>query len=67
MQQHKRLENTVRIGASISAALILQGLPAAVFADKTSDVEALEAQCEKEREAKIKKRIPTMIRAIVIA
>jgi hypothetical protein len=54
MQQHKTLENTVRIGALISAALILLGLPAAVFADRISDVEALEAQCEKEREAKIK-------------
>jgi hypothetical protein len=54
MQPHKRLKNTVRLGSSISAALILLGPPVVVFADSTSDVEALEAQCEKEREAKIK-------------
>jgi hypothetical protein len=54
MQQHKRLKNTVRIGSSIAAAFILLGPPVAVFADSTSDVEALEAQCEQEREAMIK-------------
>jgi hypothetical protein len=54
MQQHKRLENTVRIVSSIAAALILLTPPAAVFADSKSDVEALEAQCEREREARIK-------------
>jgi hypothetical protein len=54
MQQHKRLKNTAGIGSSIAAALILLGPPVAVFADATSDVEALEAQCEQEREAMIK-------------
>jgi hypothetical protein len=48
-------------GASIAAALILLGSPAAVFADKEADgtdkeaaVVALETQCEAEREQRIK-------------
>lgn len=53
MQQHKRLQNTAGIGSSITAALLFLGPQVAVFADATSDVEALEAQCEQEREARI--------------
>jgi hypothetical protein len=37
-----------------AAALLLLGGPLRVFADKESDVVALEAQCETEREARIK-------------
>ena len=37
-----------------AAALVLLGAPLSVFADKESDVAALEARCEAEREAKIK-------------
>ncbi len=37
-----------------AAALILLAPSAVVLADQTSDVEALEAQCEQEREANIK-------------
>jgi hypothetical protein len=39
--------------ACATAVLLLTG-PFSVLADKKSDVEALEAQCEAEREAKIK-------------
>jgi hypothetical protein len=39
---------------SIAALLFLLGLPLAVMADELADVQALEAQCEHEREAKIK-------------
>jgi hypothetical protein len=37
-----------------AAALLLLGAPLRVFADKESDVVALETQCEAEREARIK-------------
>jgi hypothetical protein len=37
-----------------AAAFLLLGGPSRVFADKESDVVALEAQCEAEREARIK-------------
>ncbi len=36
------------------ALMLLIASPAALFADQTSDVEALEAQCEQQREAMIK-------------
>jgi hypothetical protein len=39
---------------AIAATLVVWGNPAAVFADQASDVAALEARCEAEREAKIK-------------
>jgi hypothetical protein len=40
--------------SAIAAMLVLWGNPVVVFADQASDVAALEAQCEAEREAKIK-------------
>jgi len=39
---------------AIAAMLVVWGNPAVVFADQASDVAALEAKCEAEREAKIK-------------
>lgn len=39
---------------SITAGILLLGLPIAVLADKASEVAALEARCEADREAKIK-------------
>jgi hypothetical protein len=39
---------------AIAAVLVLCGPPTVVFADQASDVTALEARCEAEREAKIK-------------
>ena len=39
---------------AIAAMLVVLGNPAVVFADQASDVAALEAKCEAEREAKIK-------------
>ena len=39
---------------AIAAMLVAWGNPALVFADQASDVAALEAKCEAEREAKIK-------------
>lgn len=50
MQRRKWL---VRMGSSIAAAIVLLGPSAAALADATSDVEALEAQCEQERAAMI--------------
>ncbi|MGC1522024.1 MAG: hypothetical protein WA803_10840, partial [Steroidobacteraceae bacterium] len=44
----------VGIGALIAAALICLAPSARVFADQLQRVEALEAQCEQEREARIK-------------
>ena len=38
----------------VAAVLVACGGPLAAFADQASDVAALEAQCEAEREAKIK-------------
>ena|ERR1700730_9836682 len=54
MKQLKRLKKLFRLHSPVVAALLLLGSPAAVLADKASDVAALEAQCEQEREAKIK-------------
>ena len=42
------------LGLSVTTALILLHLPGAVFADKASEVAALEAQCEAQREERIK-------------
>jgi hypothetical protein len=39
---------------AIAAMLVVWGTPALVFADQASDVAALEAKCEEEREARIK-------------
>jgi hypothetical protein len=39
---------------AIAAMLVICGNPAVVFGDQASDVAALEAKCEAEREAKIK-------------
>jgi hypothetical protein len=54
MQLFKRLQNTAVLTPAIAAALLLQGSPLAVLADQATDVAALEAQCEKEREERIK-------------
>ncbi len=43
-----------RHGLSVVMALLLLSLPAVVVADQLSDVVALEAQCEQEREVRIK-------------
>src|ERR1700727_1956764 len=43
-----------RWGAVIAAALVFMGSPALVFADRDSVIAALQAQCEADREAKIK-------------
>jgi hypothetical protein len=40
--------------AAGAAAFLLLGVPIAALADRASDVAALEARCEKEREAQIK-------------
>jgi hypothetical protein len=42
-----------RPGLAIAAMLVVWGNPAVVFANQASDVAALEAKCEAEREAKI--------------
>jgi hypothetical protein len=39
---------------AIAAMIVVCGNPAIIFADQASDVAALEAKCEAEREAKIK-------------
>ena len=44
----------IGLGTLIPAALILLSPPLVVLADQTSDVVALEAQCEQEREARIR-------------
>ena len=54
MKQLKRPKKLFRLHSPVVAALLLLGSPAVVLADKASDVAALEAQCEQEREAKIK-------------
>ncbi len=53
MQLLKWLQNPLRPGC-VAAGFILLVSPVAVFADRASDVAALEAQCEKEREERIK-------------
>ena len=44
----------LREGLSVVTALLLLSVPAFVAADRLSDVLAMEAQCEHEREARIK-------------
>jgi hypothetical protein len=48
------MRSQIRHGLSVLSALLLLSLPAVVVADQLSDVVALEAQCEQEREVKIK-------------
>jgi hypothetical protein len=54
MQLRNRLPSQIHHGLSAVAALLLLSLAAAVAADQLSDVVALEAQCEHEREVRIK-------------
>jgi hypothetical protein len=54
MQLLKWLQNSTALAPFVAAGLLLQGSPVTVFADQASDVAALEAQCEMEREEKIK-------------
>ena len=54
MQQRNWLRSQIRHGSSVLSALFLLSLPAAVVADQVGDVVALEAQCEHEREVRIK-------------
>lgn len=54
MKQPYSFSQTVGFGAFLAAALIGLAPSALVFADQLQRVEALEAQCEQEREAKIK-------------
>jgi hypothetical protein len=49
-----RLHNQMHHGLPGVTAFFLLSLPAAVVADQLSDVVAMEAQCEHEREARIK-------------
>jgi hypothetical protein len=44
----------VRISLRVAGAAFLLSAPIAAIADRASEVAALEAQCEKDREAKIK-------------
>jgi hypothetical protein len=53
-QIYKCFENPAALAPVLVAALFFQGAFAPVFADQASDVAALEAQCEKEREQRIK-------------
>ena len=54
MRQRKSASNQMHHLLSGIAALLLLGLPAAVVADQFSNVIAMEAQCEQEREVRIK-------------
>ena len=54
MQQPSPFSRTVGSGAIVAAVLIWLAPTALTFADQLNDVEALEAQCEQEREARIK-------------
>jgi hypothetical protein len=54
MQLLKWLQNSTAFASFVAAGLLMQGSPVTVFADQASDVAALEAQCEMEREVKIK-------------
>ncbi len=54
MQVLKWFQDSAALAPAIAAALILQGYPLTAFADRAGDVAALEAQCEKQREEKIK-------------
>ena len=53
IQQRNWLQSQMRQGLSFLSALLLLSLPAVVVADQVSDVVALEAQCEQEREVRI--------------
>jgi hypothetical protein len=54
MRRRDLLQSQIGHGLSVLSALLLLSLPAVVVADQLSDVVALEAQCEQEREARIK-------------
>jgi hypothetical protein len=54
MRQFKCLKKPIRLRSAAVVALLLLGSPGAGFADKASEVAALEAQCEAERETRIK-------------
>jgi hypothetical protein len=54
MEQHTSSNLRGRRTLAFAAALVLLAGPLRALADKASDVAALEAQCEAEREAKIK-------------
>jgi len=54
MRRPTRVADSVRLRSSIAALLILLGPPSAVLADELANVQALEAQCEQERQERIK-------------
>jgi len=54
MQALKSVQNFMLLAPLVAAVLIFQGSPLTAFADPASDVAALEAKCEKQREEKIK-------------
>jgi hypothetical protein len=54
MQHRNRLPDRIHRALSAVTALLMLSLPAVVVADQLSDVVAMEAQCEHEREARIK-------------
>lgn len=54
MPRIRCLPASARLGPLLVTALLLFTPSMVVFADQTGDVEALEAQCEQEREARIK-------------
>src|ERR1700761_3090638 len=54
MRQHISKMSRNHLRSAIAVMLVVWGNPALVFADQASDVAALEAKCEAEREAKIK-------------
>jgi hypothetical protein len=54
MRLHTSQDSLTLRRLSIAAMLVVWGNPAVVFADQASDVAALEAKCEAERETKIK-------------
>lgn len=54
MRLHLSQVSWNRLRFAIVAMLVLWGNPVVVFADQASDVAALEAKCEAERQAKIK-------------
>jgi hypothetical protein len=53
MKPLKPARNTRRLG-TLAVVLISLGVPVCAWADRASEVAALEARCEAEREAKIK-------------
>jgi hypothetical protein len=53
MRRSNQVENPFRRGP-LAAMFVLLNVPGVVIADRASDVAALEARCESEREAKIK-------------